>query len=151
MSKEETPREDISKEIKAKVFAQYLGQKVRVINYAPVYSLISVGLDGDAGIRSHDNIGAPCRIKVLELILKPLSLITDEHAIECLKIRKMDNIFSPIGGIENAKEAILEIHWPSTFLQAAMTTQYLQSKGYDIMNYHLNGQTLKEAGLAIYE
>ncbi len=85
------------------------------------------------------------------LKLKPLSSITDEHAIEVAKILGFTVHYS-----ENGKAFLKELFKDRmTFnfhpLKVLLICQYLQSQGYDLPNYHLNGQTLKQAGIACYE
>lgn len=132
---------EISKETKAKVFAQYLGQITTYQNFCLDPSVLHDVLIG----------------RDIKLLLTPLSKITDEDAIEVVKI--MD---------PNAKDIYLSngtIHWEYEFVgemfESAIeigsiplatpfaSCQYLQSRGYDLPNYHLNGQTLIEANLAL--
>lgn len=94
---------------KAKLFAQYLGQRVVAPGFEtsedfklngislhpltinnngetvtiPAYSLILTG-DYSEGICGYDQTGQ-CDLDVAELSLRPLSSISDEEAIECAK------------------------------------------------------------------
>ena len=89
-----------------------------------------------------------------KLILRPLSEIIDEDAIKVAYMFYPNQAESNIQGKElanhvreiiNDPEANLSFEWP------ACAFQYLQSKGYDLPHYLLDGKTLHEAGLAIYE
>lgn len=137
---------EITNEIKAKVFAQYYGAQIIQ------HPLVITGSIIDTINRSG--------LEVIKLKLKPLSAITDEDAVSLIKL------FSP-----DATDIYLSkgvIYWTYDFLGEPFedTTdlskigelcfppcvyQFLQSRGYDLPHFHLNGQTLKEAGLAVYE
>ncbi len=149
----------ISKEIKAKVFAQYLGQKCRQINTEQ--DLILKGLTQSAFeeddficiIGYEENFLQQDEIFVedCQMILKPLSSIIDEHAIEVGYVMflnekgtvKDEDLIMWVKGALKRYRLFKELNLPSG--------QLLQSFGYDVPNIHLTGQTLKEAGLAIYE
>lgn len=79
-----------------------------------------------------------------KLLLKPLSSITDEDAIEVAKMSSVD--VSRLGHeyVVNFGKRIansINLSW--------QIYSYLQSHGYDLPNYLLGGKTLIEAGLAI--
>lgn len=124
----------IAEEVKAKVFALYLGQtcidsdnkKHHILGISLEEAMIQV--DGD----NHDvdwwNFDA------VKLILKPLSSITDEDAIEC----GWKQIMSLKEFADAKSVRPLEVY------------QRLINKGYDLPQYLLGGKTLKETGLAIY-
>ncbi len=102
-----------------------------------------------------------------KLVLKPLSAITDQDAIEMAKL------FGGVDGkiILNRPEELnnKDIHftvqvytnepeftsystpkyWKDSYGMDAY--QWLQSKGYDLPSFYLGGKTLRESGLAIYE
>lgn len=83
-----------------------------------------------------------------KLILKPLSLITNEDSNE------VSNIFNVDVNYANRIIASLKLNEPiqtSTPIQMLSVYQYLISKGYDIPQHVLGGKTLFEYGLAIYE
>lgn len=140
---------EISNETKAKVFAQYLGQQVKLIvkmdsNYfgynEGIYTLAATILD---------RLNDLCECK---LILKPLNKIIDEDVVEWSRqdgkpIGKNDSSYM-FQSIEEAKRYLNFYSHPNIGWQSY---QYLQSKGYDLPNYLLNGKTLHESGLAIYE
>ena len=83
------------------------------------------------------------------LILKPISAITDEDAIEVGKFWYENFNLS-----EDAKLLIQRVKQdlsdPKIMLPFE-AGQFLQSRGYDLPNYLLDGKTLQEAGLAIYD
>jgi hypothetical protein len=129
---------EISNEIKAKVFAQYLGQKV-ITDVEMTERLEGVELDcirTDIGIYHfsvhNDEV----------LVLRPLSAITDEDAIKCAKIYHGNSCDYSARSFKAVIEMLAE---------KSIVYQYLQSQGYDLPNYLLGGKTLQEAGLAIYE
>lgn len=141
---------EITNEIKAKVFAQYLGQYFKV------------------GVFSGDlkNINIETDLSNTMLVLKPLSSITDEDAIEATKhFGRAPFIFERVNdSIEVGffDRGVISIGFNGKISDAGseitrqgidyfISYQYLQSKGYDLPQYLLGGKTLKEAGLAIYE
>ena len=126
---------EITKEIKAKVFAQYLGQYVN-------------SSKGICVLRDMDFIDSLDWIQ-----LKPLSVITDEHAKELAELKGNENplyIIASFRGQPEYKKGPDQriINW---FLEQTKFYQFLQSKGYDLPNFYLGGKTLQEAGLATYE
>ena len=170
MSKEETPREAISKEIKAKVFANYLGEEIIVPDQTENSTLAAVNINGYIFTEDCDSDGG-YPIEDCKLILKPLSSLTDEHAIEvvCFK-EKILKGFEVVKIWRYEKHMAVEFKWISDGVNNAdgfsysgngigfrakdLTVEQYQmivNFGYDIENYHLNGKTLKQAGLAIYE
>lgn len=98
--------------------------------------------------------------------LKPLSAISDEDAIEVAKIfgvkykiRRSDVnpcLFKVHGTYEtimfDSNSVVFDDGNGETgcTAESLFVYQYLQSKGYDLPNYHLGGKTLFEAGLCIY-
>jgi len=129
---------EITNEIKAKVFAQYLGQ----------YVICDSEYHGKKELNGRSLFGLPpCKI-----ILKPLSAITDEDAIEVAQLimggfEALKNGKAFIKQIDKRESMVLHFHPLNTF----QAFQFLQSKGYDLPNYLLGGKTLNEVGLAIYE
>lgn len=138
---------EISNEIKAKVFAQYLGQRILVkslTNYTCDLVLNNPYNDHRNGMELKSAI-----FNNAILILKPLSQISDEDAIEVAHIgygveRKQKINENKDRYIKNVK--IYFLNNPTAFVY-----QFLQSKGYDLPNYYLDGKTLFESNLAIYE
>lgn len=151
---------EISNEIKAKVFAQYLGQPMKCVT--GVFHANSNSMKDGVMIMSL-SVMADCYEGTFKwsdfvLILKPLRDVSDEDAIEVAKI------FEPNANDNNIKSALqfkngiaeifngvyekFDLICPNA---SAMAYQFLQSKGYDLPQYLLGGKTLKESGLAIYE
>lgn len=139
---------EISNETKAKVFAQYLGQKYKTdVPIVDPHTYIGE-LTPYVIYRAMDRVGWKWTFK---LILKPLSAITDEDAIE---VAKMDGYSTRPRHelIKIGRDVVWhEVGFCYGSRNAWQIGQYLQSKGYDLHNYHLDGKTLHEAGLAIYE
>ena len=156
--KPETPNESVTNEVKAKVFAQYLGCKTAGIfenDFILKGVFQSAYEDNDfiAAIGSKEVFIEQHEVYVedLKLILKPLSSITDEDAIEVAKILKPNDEHTH--NSEYGKMYVKQLFdgVMHTAMKYFSLYQFLQSKGYDLPNYHLNGLTLKEAGLCIYE
>ena len=149
----------ITDEIKAKVFAQYLGQKVKCVSREddiPEVTdfIVNIFKDELIGVGNYEFYFNEDDIK---LLLKPLSSITDEDAIEVTKI--LDISYSKTGEQEYYDLAGFVDYIENEFFNEKIysvksiiiLTQFLQSKGYDLPNYLLDGKTLFESGLAIYE
>lgn len=141
---------EITNEIKAKVFAQYFGERITIGNKDTYESL--VGIKGINSIYTGVNpmgVDKWYKISACQLILKPLSSITDEDAIEVAKIcyhwQKEKHTSAHGKTLINGQSYLAShIDWIYTY-------QFLQSKGYDLPNYLLGGKTLHESRLAIYE
>ena len=132
---------EITNEIKAKVFAQYFGQEYKSESLDKLWG-IEKRIFNDGGAL---NLITKSNIKSdLILVLKPLSAITDKDAIEIAKISGFNY------RIETEQFELSGALY-SDFHDIPMAYQHLQSKGYDLPNYLLNGKTLQEVGLAIYE
>lgn len=91
------------------------------------------------------------------LIKKSFKLLTDEDAAVCAKILTPDISDEDLQMCVKTKEDLIEflsdidIEFDGPMYNLLFIFQYLQSKQYDIPLYFLNGKTLKDAGLAIYE
>lgn len=154
----------LSNEIKGKVFAQYFGKRASHNSGKNIGRLVSLRLDDD--------------YSSLVLILKPLSDITDEDAIAACKagypLAFMGNNKISKWKTERKKKFVSITTKYSAFsfefdtegcplidmyddgglsnvFRNEFAYQYLQSQGYDLPHYLLDGKTLHEAGLAIYE
>lgn len=149
---------EITNDIKAKVFAQYIGQDVAIPkNYkfsgyrtdAPLAELIGVY---DQSIKLQD-INCFYPVQDFKLILKPISAITDEDKEYCYH-RHSENCSydytQDYNGIKSAADHCFKKN-PKHLFYLSNQYQYLISKGYDLPHYLLGGKTLHEAGLAIYE
>lgn len=136
---------EITNEIKVKVFAQYLGQKLALNNGLGIQlTLTTETLHYLIDLNEEPN-------KPKLLILKPLSTITDEDACVIVKMRYgINSIDITKEAVISACEGIINLINDGANVQLSIC-QYLQSKGYDLPQYLLGGKTLKEVGLAIYE
>lgn len=139
-----------SNEIKAKVMAPYIGAKCEYkwnreddLLTGKLTPRILESLYLDNGVINH------CVIEI-----KPLSEITDEHVIEVLKISGHTNIKSIIIVLDG-----IWINFQNTGFRKFVffndldseSVEYLRDKGYDYKHYLLNGQTLQQAGMAVYK
>lgn len=138
---------EITNDIKIKIFAQYLGQKVRLdaLREKPLVGVNKNSLEFDIGF-----ITLPYDCK---LILKSLNSISVDDAIGVAKMLNEKQF--PEYCDEKEGRRILE-QWLSirSYLNAKESIQiyqYLISKGYDMPQYLLGYKTLQESGLAIYE
>lgn len=165
---------EISNETKAKVFAQYLGQNVISNSLSKSNGLLyKVSLKNSFGcFEDKDGHFHDFNVENLKLILKPLDKITDEDAIEvantfsrgnkwvihrndywvCLCDKFSNNEVRIL--LHNNSVGYFRVYGTSVHdngMSSLFAYQYLQSKGYDLPNYYLDGKTLHESGLAIYE
>jgi hypothetical protein len=130
-------------EIKAKVFAHYLGQKRIWTDKPNAYKNV-----GDIDYFDIDNFLGTIRNKEYKLILKPLSEISDEDATELVKLHKPSE--NPL----YVKQSFVEKSQPfirNWVINNVINYQFLQALGYDLPHFLLGGKTLHEAGLCIYE
>ncbi|MES2285815.1 MAG: hypothetical protein V4547_09025 [Bacteroidota bacterium] len=136
---------EITNEIKAKIFAQYLGQKIqwRDTSETEVTTLTISELD-----RS-EKITFLC----IKLLLKPLFAISDEDALAISVIMQFTELEEETTKIEYIKQVIPNLYPCSSCSKLIVLNvfQFLQSKGYDLPQYLLGGKTLFESGLAIYK
>jgi hypothetical protein len=146
----------ISNEIKAKVFACYLGQKVRFYdadyNQGDDHVLDTIQRSGcgNTNMREFDFISSD-----IYLVLRPLSAITDEDAIEVALRMNFHNDEAAHYGKNFVKRAfndLTRVGFEFHPMSCVLSYQFLQShRGYDLPMWILGGKTLKEAGLAVYE
>jgi hypothetical protein len=179
---------EITAGIKARVFAQYLGQKVK----HTVRTRFEPDVWDERGV--HECDGGTIEMCSdpdygMLLILRPLSDITDEEMKEVVRIEMVDG-FNKYWADEDNKMSteeigIISIERTETEITAEINCrcfegrlsvqflsgrigafdedgdtqgvvdslrihQYLISIGFDLPHYLLNGSTLKEAGLCIY-
>jgi hypothetical protein len=144
-------------EIKAKVFAMYLG--CLYIRDEKDENCLRRSLDGSSILGIGEGITNWGNAK---LILKPLSSITDEHMIWVFdtanNLHEKRKLY-PRDVTENTpllKDFRLQIsngfaHYKGGYLSDSAVHQYLISKGYDVPLMLLGWKTLQESGLAIYE
>lgn len=150
----------ISKENKIKVFAQYIGQEVALCN--PGYAIDRTPRMLSKHLIEHPN---------MVLVLKPLENITVADAIEVCRMVVSRNRY-PITDYQIKRHnTSIEVKLDNNYFTESVfigfsgnvwTTvkhprygnnvfQFLTAQGYDQMQYLLDGQTLQEAGMAIYE
>lgn len=156
---------EISNEIKAKVFAQYLAQKFIVHNSKQQFVCRGNTLE----LIMQDRMPWP----TAKLILKRLSDITDKDAfavgeleigIPHLVLSREEKNSIVVSEIKRyvTQKVFLSSSWETcgycnelddsiSRCLSVNSYQYLISKGYDLPQYLLDGITLHEAGLAIYE
>ena len=139
----------MANEIKAKVFAQYLGQKYGfydgAVVYPPIFSKFEL---------YEVNLNDSYLLEKYRLVLKPLSAITDEDKEYCYHLYCENCSYDytqDYSGIKDAVNHWLKNHSKNIICFLATQHQFLQSKGYDLPQYLLGGKTLQESGLAIYE
>lgn len=155
---------ELTTEIKAKVIAQYIGQmcqtmtraaggeegkpfrylkgQLKEIDMGMVDSFMGVLLENEPIKENHENYNT----NQCKLILKPLSAITDEDALEIQRI--YDGAGYPDLTVDKIKKGRKFANDPMLCYEAY---QYLISKGYDIKHRLLGHLTLQQVGLAIYE
>lgn len=80
----------------------------------------------------------------LKLILKPISQISDEDAKKIVNISGFNYRIEP-------KEFELSGALMCNLYTFSEVNSYLESKGYDLPQFLLDGKTLQESGLAVYE
>jgi hypothetical protein len=146
---------EISNEIITKVRCQYIGQPFKMILNSGDFKteLLNIGM---LTLLNNED----------KLILKPISEITDEDAIECAILEGLVNAKVSQrgdGGIilkDDSYDLLLSFDCEVWLYKYGLKThtdrsfliyQYLISKGYDLPNYLLGGKKLQECGLAIYE
>jgi hypothetical protein len=125
---------EITNEIKAKVFAQYLGQQF-------IYSGTNDNSTNELDTERLDLIFKENDFGECKLLLTPLSEISNKDAIELGKMA------FPL------YEEELQLFYGRKIINekriSFLRGQFLQSQGYDLPNYLLGDKTLIEAGLAI--
>lgn len=147
---------EITNEIKLQVLFQYSNSEMLVSRYTPrKFKATEMFPELIQEIEDASEEFPFIYMDKYKLILKPLSSITDEDAIEVAKmINGMASIMKEKDLIGEGKYFIDECfysnieYYPSYVINVY---QYLQSKGYDLPQYLLGGKILFEAGLAIYE
>ncbi len=129
-----------------KVIAQYIGQKVKVTSEKYIdcgYIGTILGVCSVRGLLvEHPKVGDGYeKIEDCKLILRELTNIKDEHAIEACKILGCDwHMDLNEVTLESKRFSIEKIF---------SFNQYLISKGCDLPHFLLGGKTLFELGLSI--
>ena len=131
---------EISNEVKAKVFAMYLGQYLTL--YKP-NEVTPLQLTPER-LQHFWEFGHP----KVKLILRTVDQLTDEEKIE------ISNVFNPTVSEQykiNNAELILKAfeRFANDSQETVLLYQYLLSIGIDLPSIHLGGKTLIESGLAI--
>ncbi len=141
---------EITNEIKAKVFAQYLGQMAKIKTPDECE-------EGEEGMENVDitgyfisTVSNHDRFHKYFLILNPLSYITDEDAISLYLVTTKTTWYAQMIEVEILASG-KDIAASGGYMNNVFAYQFLQSKGYDLPNFLLGGKTLQELGLAIYE
>ena len=143
---------EITNEIRAKLFAQYIGQNVVI---PKDYKFDGYRTDAEqcelVGVydQSIKLLGISCFYPVqdFKLILKPQSTSMAFNEEDYKSMKKIESIME-----ELLKDAVGKDDFVGKMMVSAfLSYQYSISKGYDLPQYLLDGKTLHEAGLAIYE
>lgn len=157
--------QELTTEQKARVFAQYIGHQVRHQIDEDRHQQNTLGAAQIDGIMLRGNSGYwSASMDAFKLLLRPLSAITDEDAIEVARllgyeyprnekgqfVERIDLVEvgrGAIGGI--SRNGLVE-----TFNVLAEVIQFLIQRGYAVPtfvapNHPLNGKTPIEMGLAI--
>lgn len=134
---------EITNEIKAKVFSQYLPYFIDSPMRLAFLSIIErlLTLEQQSNHR---------------IILLPITSMSNEDALVVANIFGGASHLSEEGRAHQAKELFITYDFRNkvTTISAASwlkAFQYLLSKGYDLPQLLLGGKTLQEAGIAIYE
>lgn len=150
---------NISNDIKCKVFALYLEQKINENNSTFYDTMVSVDLFNES---IHTSNHITYKLDEVKLVLKPLSSITDEHIVwvhdtvhnfhEQRKLRPdwAKNVTPPFKDLKDMISNGLA-HYKGGYLSDSAVHQYLISKGYDVPLMLLGWKNLEQSGLAIYE
>lgn len=141
---------EITSEIKAKVFAQYWNGEVGyfdgTIAFPPILQKHKV---------KYLNLNLDFTFEKYKLILKPLSIITDEDAkqISIVGLPTQNYIWCATSGKDLVNAINNKRCWSFYYKNADWFAikQKLIDLGYDVFNSLIENKTLHEAGLAIYE
>jgi hypothetical protein len=161
---------EIKFENKLKAVAQYLGQKIRLDESRfseetedRIFTLSGVGINAFQvkETRIWYNAEEIRSTFIDELILRPLSSVSEDELMDCLKIMLGDDWEKDSEKFKQDWRDVLRIElsqggygkWvvKPYFKHCLFVYQYLQSKGYDVPNQLLGGKTMYESGLAVYE
>lgn len=140
---------EITNDIRAKVFAAYLGQEM----------YCSLGYE-NCTLELLNFISKRKTEEDRVLVLRPMSEITDEDAVLLIMVDGANCYYE----IEITERNHRGFNWTFEYASSSrrrqrafwwtdlsgQQSQFLQSRGYDVPHYLLGGQTLYGAGLAIY-
>ncbi len=133
---------EITTEIKIKVFSQYIGQIITLNNGKTTERLTIHLFDKyiTNGLWWLD----------LKLILKPQSTSMACNEEERISMKKIESITEELM-LKNTDKFSKDDFVFKMMCCNFLSYQYAISKGIDLPNYLLDGKTLHESGLAIYE
>lgn len=147
---------EINIDIKRAIYAQYLNQPFKMILNNNSFFTGKCSLETIILLNTEDI-----------LVLKPISSITDNDAIEMAKLfgNIKDNVKlnRPNNINDNDNHFIIQVYTDKPeFISYTIPKiinqnigiyeyQWLQLKGYDLPHYLLNGKTLYESNLCIYD
>jgi len=146
----------LTDEIKEKVFAQYLHHRWKFKSDVEGFEK---AIKHRLSLSDINNILYNPQFKKCDivLILKPLSLISEDDAFEIGKIIEIDRENYDLSNItaitaigRQFAKAILIYDFSRYTPITINIYQFLLSKGYDLPQYLLGNKTLNESGLAIY-
>lgn len=148
---------NITPEIKTKIFALYLGQKILFAHQDKwldrMFCTTSTLTNIERGLTNHTG---------LKLVLKSLSQISDEDMIwvydenhNLHQQRKLypEDLAKKTPSLKEMKDMISNgfAHYKGGYLDSSSVHQYLISRGYDVPLMALGWKTLQQSELAIYE
>ncbi len=139
---------EITTEIKEKMFAQHQGQVAewQMPGYTHKVETEIIQFDGIDFLTSHN----------AKIRLKPLPDISKKDALEVSKIIGGASHLSEESQISQVRDLLCS---PNIYVNVTnisgikwlLAFQYLELKGYDLPQQLLDGKTLHECGLAVYE
>lgn len=135
---------EISNEVKAKVFAMYLYQ-LMIAEGSEMELTGTNHMDGEPyliGYNGHNGDG-DFHPDDCKLILRQLNQLTNEEKDELANILGVLRVDNFIQNFRHKSSYSINIH------ETIAAFQYLLSIGIDLPSIHLDGKTLIEAGLAI--
>lgn len=137
-----------------KAIANYIGQQIKCVSGGRFEANYLSKDDGGNTILSPsllaDFYEGNFDYKNFRLVLKPLLKITDDDAIQVAKLEFGPIRHQPIDDNKIQWITIVKEHVLRKILRPDVY-QLLISLGYDFHNYLLDGKTLEESNLAIYE
>lgn len=130
---------EITNEFLAACFAAYWGCKMKIADYPHEYDMCMLNGNSVCVGQNVKDVDLWYKINTCKLILTPLSLITDEDAIEVAKIGKIPET------IEQGRKLAMG-RFLGSICEMAHVINYLRSKSYMIP---FRGVDLFTAGIAI--
>lgn len=137
---------EITEDIKARVFGQYFGATVfGDPQDSEELRMAEFQLD-------YDNFEF-CVTEQVMLVLRSLSTLTDEEAIELAKVGNPNYSFLHLASVGRELAQTIEKNktWNFYYKETDWNSCYgfLQSKFFDIPNFYVGGRTLSASGLAV--